>query len=222
MGNQGQPRAQAYDEAIKNLQLKDGRALASLVIPELLEAEELVLQPQEWSMADLVKPDYVAMVKLHGERFLLHLEFETNYRDDREMQRRMLRYYTHLCWHKDLPIVQAVVILKEPPVKEIAQGMTSMALGQAVLRHQYRVVRLYALDKYEVLARRITALYPLRVFMRHGAESPVEHITECLKVAEATNDADYYFLTVECSRKLLGVDTLEKIMKTRGVMSIPK
>jgi hypothetical protein len=58
--------------------------------------------------------------------------------------------------------------------------------------------------------------------MRHGAESPVEHITECLKVAEATNDADYYFLTVECSRKLLGVDTLEKIMKTRGVMSIPK
>jgi hypothetical protein len=213
MGNPEQPRAQAYDETIKDLQLKDGRALASLVIPEILEAGELVLKPQEWSMADLVKPDYVAMVKLHGERFLLHLEFEPNYRDNREMQRRMLRYYTYLFWYEDLPIVQAVVILKEPPVKEIAQGMTSVALGQAVFWYRYRVVRLYALDKYEVLARRITALYPLRVFMRHGAESPVEHVRECLKVAEATNDEDYYFLTVECSRKLFGVEMLEKVVK---------
>jgi hypothetical protein len=38
MGSEDQPRIHVYDEAIKNLQLKDGRALASLVISEILEA----------------------------------------------------------------------------------------------------------------------------------------------------------------------------------------
>jgi len=38
-----------------------------------------------------MKPDYLAKVKLHGERFVLHLEIETNYRGNRKMQRRMLR-----------------------------------------------------------------------------------------------------------------------------------
>jgi len=213
MGNDDRPRFHAYDETIKNLQLKDGRGLASVVIPEILEAEEVTMNLQELVMTGVMQPDYLAKVKLHGERFLLHLEFETNYRGNRKMQRRMLRYYAHLCWHKNLPIVQAVVILKEPPVKKIAQGMTSMVLGQAVLRHRYQVVKLYAMDKYEVLSKKIAALYPLRVFMHHAPETDEEHFQECLEVAEATDDADYYFLTVECGRKLFGEETLKKIVK---------
>jgi predicted transposase YdaD len=219
MGNLDLPRAQAYDETIKNLQLKDSRALASLVIPQILEAEELELQPQEWPMAYLGRPDYVAKVRLHGKRFLLHLEFETDYRDDREMQRRMLRYYTLLCWHEDLPIIQAVVILKKPRSRRIAQGMTSVVLGQAVLRYRYRVVHLYAMDKYEVLSKEIAALCPLRVFMHHAPETDSEHLEECLAVAEATNDADYYFLTVECGHKLFGAEVLKKIVKEAVYMA---
>jgi hypothetical protein len=69
------------------------------------------------------------------------------------------------------------------------------------------------MDKYEVLSKSITARYPLRVFMRHGAETSADHLKECLEVAEATNDEDYYFLTVECGRKLFGVDILEKTVK---------
>jgi len=213
MGSEDRPRFHTYDETIKNLQVKDGRGLASLVLPDIIEAEEVMVDRQELAMASMERPDYLARVKLRGERFLLHVEFETNFRSNREMQRRMLRYYAHLYWNKDLPILQAVVILKEPRHRKISQGMVSVVLGQDVLRHQYRVVRLYALDKYDVLSRGIVALYPLRVFMRHAQETPVEHLKECLEVAEATADTDYYFLTVECGRKRFGTEILEKIVK---------
>jgi len=49
--------------------------------------------------------------------------------------------------------------------------------------------------------------------MQHPHEPAVEHIKECLDVAETTADPDYYFLTVECGRKLFGVEILEKIVK---------
>ena len=207
------PRHQAYDETIKNLQLKDCRGLASLVLPDINEAEDVILNLHELSMADMKKPDYLAKIKLHGEHFLLHLEFETNYRSNKEMQRRMLRYYASLYWHEDLPIMQAVIILKEPAVKLVSHGTISAVLGQDVLKHHYRIVKLYTMDKYEVLKKQITALYPLRVFMRHRNEPPIDHIRECLEVAETTADPDYYFLTVECGRKLFGVEILEKIVK---------
>jgi len=69
------------------------------------------------------------------------------------------------------------------------------------------------MDKYEILKKQITALYPLRIFMQHPQEPAIEHLKECLAVAEETADPDYYFLTVECSRKLFGAEILEKIVK---------
>ncbi|HSV30395.1 MAG TPA: hypothetical protein VLH40_00005, partial [Atribacteraceae bacterium] len=210
---EGQPRHQAYDETIKNLQVKDCRGLASIVLPDIFEAEDVILNLHELSMADMKKPDYLAKIKLHGEHFLLHLEFEANYRSNKEMQRRMLRYYSSLYWNEDLPILQAVIILKEPAVKVVSQGFASAVLGQDVLKHHYRIVKLYDMDKYEILKKQITALYPLRVFMQHRNEPPVDHIRECLEVAETTDDPDFYFLTVECGRKLFGIELLEKIVK---------
>jgi hypothetical protein len=215
------PRHQAYDETIKNLQVKDCRGLASIVLPDIFEAEDVILNLHELSMADMKKPDYLAKIKLRGEHFILHMEFETNYRSNKEMQRRMLRYYTGLYWHEDLPIVQAVIILKEPTVKEISDGIESTVLGQNVIKHHYRVVKLYAMNKYDILDKQVVALYPLRVFMQHAQETPLEHIKECLDVAEKTSDPDFYFLTVECSRKLFGAEILEKIVKTHGKMSSP-
>ncbi|MBS3975483.1 MAG: hypothetical protein KGZ75_01935, partial [Syntrophomonadaceae bacterium] len=116
---ENKPRHQAYDETIKNLQVKDCRGLASIVLPDIFEAEDVILNLHELSMADMKKPDYLAKIKLHGEQFLLHLEFEANYKSNKEIERRMLRYYSSLYWHEDLPIMQAVIILKEPSLKEV-------------------------------------------------------------------------------------------------------
>jgi hypothetical protein len=210
---ENQPRYQAYDETIKYLQAKDCRGLASIVLPDIFEAEDVVLNLYELSMADMKKPDYLAKIKLHGEHFLLHLEFEANYRSNKEMQRRMLRYYSSLYWHEDLPVMQALVLLKEPAIKHISNGTASRILGEEVLKHHYRVISLYNMDKYDMLENKVKALYPLRIFMQHRNEPAIDHIRECLEVAETTDDPDYYFLTVECGRKLFSVEILEKIVK---------
>lgn len=207
------PRYQAYDETIKNLEQKDCRGLASLAIPDIDKADDVVLSMYELSMADMKKPDYLAKIKLHGEYFILHMEFESAYKSNREMQRRMLRYYSNLYWNEDIPIKQALILMKTPEVKNITTGVESVVLGDSVIKHSYLIVKLYDMDKYDILEKQIKALYPLRIFMEHRGESNKEHIKECLDTAEQVNDPDYYFLTVECGRKLFGTEILEKIVK---------
>lgn len=206
-------RYQAYDETIKNLEQKDFKGLASLAIPDIDEADDVSLSMYELSMADMKKPDYVVKMKLHGEHFILHMEFESAYKSNKEMQRRMLRYYSHLYWNEDIPIKQVLVLMKAPGIKNITNGIESTVLGDSVIKHSYLIIKLYNMDKYEVLRKQIKALYPLRIFMKHEGEPSEEHIKECLDVAEQVNDPDYYFLTVECGRKLFGTEILEKIIK---------
>jgi predicted transposase YdaD len=206
-------RHQAYDETIKNIQIKDFKGLASIVLSEIDEAEEIVLNTYELPMTDMKKPDYVAKIKLHGEYFLLHMEFESSFRSNIDMQRRMLRYYSNLCWNEELPILQAVVLLKESGVKNISNGLNSSIFGKEVLKHHYEVIKLYEMDKYEILKSKATALYPLRVFMKHRGESPIEHLKECFAAAETINDPDFYFLTVQCGGRLYGEEMLKIIVK---------
>ncbi len=206
-------RYQVYDETIKNLQVKDCKALASIVIPDIDEAEEIILNTYELSMTDMKKPDYLAKIKLRGEYFVLHMEFESSYRSNIEMQRRMLRYYLSLYWNEELPIMQAVVLLKEPAIKKVSNGIETYILGEEVLKHRYKVIKLYEMDKYDILKRNVPALFPMRVFMKHQDEPPIEHLKECLNAAEKTEDPDFYFLTVECGMKLYGKEILERIVK---------
>ena len=121
--NQNEPRYHTYDETIKNLEYKDCQALASLAIPNIDEADEVVLSLYELSMADMKKPDYLAKIKLNGESFLLHIEFESSYKSNLEMQRRMIRYFANLYWNETLPIKQVLVILQKPKLKKISTGV---------------------------------------------------------------------------------------------------
>jgi len=217
--NQNEPRAQAYDETIKNLEHKDCQALASLAIPNIDEADEVVLSLYELSMADMKKPDYLAKIKLNGESFLLHMEFESSYRSNLEMQRRMIRYFANLYWNETLPIKQVLVILKKPKLKKISSGVELIILGDNVLNYSYQVIKLYEMDKYQTLKEKAAALYPLRIFMLHPNESELEHVQECLETTEKLADPDLYFLTVECSKKLFGLEIIEKITKEALYMS---
>jgi hypothetical protein len=55
--------------------------------------------------------------------------------------------------------------------------------------------------------------------MKHKNEAPIEHLKECLDIAEKTEDPDFYFLTVDCGTKLYGIEILEKIVKEAIYMS---
>ena len=213
------PRNQVYDDTIKNLQIKDCKGLASLVIPDIDEAEDIILNTHELPMTDMKKPDYLARIKHHGEYFVLHMEFESSFSSNIDIQRRMLRYFLNLYWNENFPIMQAVVLLKDPGIKYISNGTETFVFGEEVLKHHYKVIKLYEMDKYEVLKRNVKALFPMRVFMRHKNEPPVEHLKECLDVAETIGDPDFYFMTADCGTKLYGREILEKIVKEAIYMS---
>ncbi len=163
--------------------------------------------------------DYLAKIKLNRESFILHVEFESAYRSNIEMQKRMLRYYTYIKWHNDLPIYQVLVLLKKPAnVKRIKNGINSRVQGLDVMRYRYGLIKTYEIDKYKVLAQKQVVLYPLRVFMNYDGESEEEHIQECLTVTEGLEDKDYYFLTLECIKRLYQKGKYEKFVKEEILM----
>jgi len=100
--SENKSRHQVYDDTIKNLQIKDCKGLASIAIPDIDEAEDIVLDTHELPMTDMKKPDYLAKIKLHGEYFVLHMEFESSFSSNIDMQRRMLRYFLNLYWNEAL------------------------------------------------------------------------------------------------------------------------
>jgi hypothetical protein len=164
-------------------------------------------------MADMNKADYIAKVNLKGEKFILHMEFESNFKGNSEMIKRMLRYYIYIHWNEDLPIYQVLVILKKPETKNISNGFESSVQKEFIMKYRYKVVKVYELNKYDFIKKDKEVLFPLRVFMKHENESDEEHLAECLRLVENLDDKDFYYLTVECIRKLYSNDKFEKVNK---------
>ena len=112
------------------------------------------------------------------------------------------------------------MVLKKPTnVKNIEGGFKSTVQDLEVMQYRYKVIKAYEIDKYEVLKEKQVVLYPLRVFMKHEGESEEEHIMECLRVVEDLPDTDYYFLLVECLKKLYEKGKYEKFVKEEIYMS---
>lgn len=212
-------RKHIFDETIKTLERKDFKTLATLGIPNIDKAEEIHLEFSELPMTDMREADYIAKVNMNEEEFILHMEFETNYSSNKEMTKRMLRYYTYINWYEDLPIYQVLVILKKPNIKNITNGIESSVQNEEILNYKYKVIKAYEMDKYKILKEKKIVLYPLRVFMKHDKESDLEHIQECLKMVEELEDKDYYYLTVELSKRLYKEEILEKYVKEDIYMS---
>lgn len=164
-------RPQTYDETIKVLEKKDFRGIAEFILPVVKSAEEVSLEHTQLSIPDMREMDFLTKVNMGSDSFILHIEFETAYKSNVEMMKRMLRYYTYIKWHNDLPVYQVLVVL-----------------------------------------------YPLRVFMKYDEENEQDHIEECLLVVEDLEDKDYYFLTVECIKKLYKKSKYEKYVKEEILM----
>ncbi|WP_129723982.1 DUF4351 domain-containing protein [Xylanivirga thermophila] len=212
-------RPQTYDETIRVLGKKDYRGIAEFVLPVVKEADEISLEHAKLSIPDMIEMDFLAKVNINEESFILHIEFESAYKSNTEMLKRMLKYYTYIKWHNDLPIYQVLMVLKEPTnVKNIEGSFKSTVQDLDVMQYQYKVIKAYEIDKYEVLKDKQVVLYPLRVFMKHDGESEEEHILECLTAVESLPDKDYYFLTVQCVKKLYEKSKYKKFVKEEIIM----
>jgi len=171
------------------------------------------------SVPDMREMDFLTKVNMNSESFILHVEFETAYKSNTDMMKRMLRYYTYIKWHNDLPVYQVLVVLKNPEnIKDIKGSFESSVQGLDVLKYNYRVIKAYEIDKNEILKQGKIVLYPLRVFMKYEEEDEQDHIQECLYAVENLDDKDYYFLTVECIKKLYQKSKYEKYLKEEILM----
>lgn len=212
-------RPQTYDETIKILEKKDYRGIAEFILPSVKDAEEVSLEHTQLSVPDMREMDFLTRVNMNSESFILHIEFETAYKSNTEMMKRMLRYYTYIKWHNDLPIYQVLVVLKKPEnVKNIQGSFESTVQDLDILKYNYKVVKAYEIDKSEILKEGKVVLYPLRVFMKHDEIDEEKHIEECLEEVEKLEDKDYYFLTVECIKKLYKESKYEKYVKEEILM----
>lgn len=213
-------RPQTYDETIRNLQKKDYRGIAEFILPVVKDADEISLEHTKLSVPDMREMDFLAKVSMNKESFILHIEFETVYKSNAEMVKRMLRYYTYIKWHNDLPIYQVLMVLKKPEnVKNIKGNFESTVQDLEVMKYNYKVIKAYEIDKNQILREKSIVLYPLRIFMKHDGETEKEHILECLSVVEKIEDTDYYFLTVECLKKLYQTSKYENFVKEEIYMS---
>ncbi|MBE6065444.1 DUF4351 domain-containing protein [Clostridium cochlearium] len=212
-------RPQTYDETIKILEKKDYRGIAEFILPSVKDAEEVSLEHTQLSVPDMREMDFLTRVNMNSESFILHIEFETAYKSNTEMMKRMLRYYTYIKWHNDLPIYQVLVVLKKPEnVKNVQGSFESTVQDLDILKYNYKVIKAYEIDKSEILKEGKVVLYPLRVFMKHDEIDEEKHIEECLEEVEKLEDKDYYFLTVECIKKLYKESKYEKYVKEEILM----
>ncbi|MDU1442504.1 MAG: DUF4351 domain-containing protein [Clostridium cochlearium] len=212
-------RPQTYDETIKILEKKDYRGIVEFILPSVKDAEEVSLEHTQLSVPDMREMDFLTRVNMNSESFILHIEFETAYKSNTEMMKRMLRYYTYIKWHNDLPIYQVLVVLKKPEnVKNVQGSFESTVQDLDILKYNYKVIKAYEIDKSEILKEGKVVLYPLRVFMKHDEIDEEKHIEECLEEVEKLEDKDYYFLTVECIKKLYKESKYEKYVKEEILM----
>lgn len=212
-------RPQTYDETIKLLEKKDHRGIAEFILPSIKDAEEVLLEHTQLSIPDMREMDFLARINMDSESFIFHIEFETAYKSNNEMMKRMLRYYTYIKWHNDLPIYQVLVVLKKPKnVKNIQDSFESTVQDLDILKYNYKVIKAYEIDKNEILKEGKVVLYPLRVFMKYEDETEEEHIQECLRAVEGLEDKDYYYLTVQCIKKLYKGSEYEVYVKEEIMM----
>ncbi|MBU3126657.1 hypothetical protein [Clostridium tagluense] len=117
------------------------------------------------------------------------------------MSKRMLRYYTYINWYEDLHIYQVLILLKEPTsIKDVEKDIQSTVQNKSIMNYNYEVLKVYELDKYEILTSGKKVLYPLRVFMKHDNASDIEHIQECLGAVENLEDKEdfiYYIFLIK-------------------------
>ena len=83
-------RPQTYDETIKILEKKDYRGIAEFILPSVKEADEISLEHTKLSVPDMREMDFLAKINMNNESFILHIEFETVYKSNTQMMKRML------------------------------------------------------------------------------------------------------------------------------------
>ena len=145
----------SYDNACKYLSEKYPAQFAAWILgktPASVEVlkTELSIEP--------IRADYVTFLRTPEQ--VLHLEFEVDVEGEPPLPLRMLDYWVRLYRRYRLPVIQALVLLKETPAAQRLKD--NFRLGTT--RHRYQIIRLW--EENPELFLQSPALLPLAALCR--------------------------------------------------------
>ncbi|MDW8087854.1 MAG: Rpn family recombination-promoting nuclease/putative transposase, partial [Candidatus Calescibacterium sp.] len=148
-----------YDSAIKTTFEKVALGVLRVLGYEVVEIKPI---PQEMQVGKLVA-DFLAIVKLKdGTEFILHVEFQT--RNDPDMPKRMLRYFSIIFSGHNLPIRQIVIYLGNEELT--MSNKIDMKSGGTSISYEYEIIDLKEVQAEKFLESEAPDVYLLAILGR--------------------------------------------------------
>lgn len=219
MSNIKKERFHTFDETIKALIKENYKDVACGIMSEIKTDAKISIQDIHVQAPAMLETDFLVIVKTKNETYILHMEFEANLKSNEAIAKRILEYRASIKRYSNLPVYQVLVLLKEPKnIKNIKTSFTEKINGKTMVYHYYQVIKVYEMDKYEILKSNNLSMYPLRVFMKPVNETDEEHIKECLEAVNLLKDQNYYYLTARNLKRIYEKSKFEKIVKEEAYM----
>jgi len=163
--------------------------------------------------------DFVAMVEVEGEHFVLLVEFQTAWESD--VPQRTLGYSWRLYERYKLPVYPVVVVFRKSGA--LRDRLNLRALELEVLRFRFRVVPVWELDGAEVVAQQWVGLYPLLPLMQwegKEAEAVLRESQELVlsQIAEKERRADAYVALRVLSGIRYPLSLIDRILRRKEIM----
>lgn len=124
-----------------------------------------------------VNADHLYDVRLDGQRFLLHVEFQRN-RDSR-MAERLWEYNVRASLQYDCPVWSCVIYLKKDGSVTKPFLTRTLPDGRVVHRFEFEVIKLWEIPTRELKEKRLVGLLPLLVLTHNGMRRDV--VEEAIK-----------------------------------------
>ncbi|MCS7213834.1 MAG: Rpn family recombination-promoting nuclease/putative transposase [Candidatus Calescibacterium sp.] len=148
-----------YDSEIKKTFEKVAIGVLKILGYEIVEVRPL---PIEMQIGKLVA-DFLAIVKLKdGTEFILHIEFQT--KNDPDMPKRMLRYFSVIISRHDLPVLQIVIYLGKEGVR-MGNGIDMNFQGTSI-SYRYQIVDIKTIEAEKFLESDAPDVYLLAILGR--------------------------------------------------------
>ena len=163
--------------------------------------------------------DFVALVEVEGERFVLLVEFQTVWESD--VPQRTLGYTWRAYERYGLPVYPVVVVFRKSGA--LRDRLDLRTLDLEVFRFRFRVIPVWELDGAEVVAQQWIGLYPLLPLMQWEGKSDEAVLRESqelvlTRIAERERRADAYVALRVLSGIRYPLPLIDRILRRKEIM----
>jgi len=212
---------QKYDISLKRFLEIGKEEIVNFILNREVEIEEEI-EPSDILERGVILPimereaDAIFRVRVKEEVFILHLEFEYEYKPEFEV--RMFEYLSRIYIREKLPVYSVAIFLKKRK-KPIPEEIKIEIFGEEFLRFRYKVMKLWEIDGKEILDNKKIELYPFLPLMK--LKEPEQAITKAsegiLEIEEEEKKEDYLAI-LSVMTGMYFPKLAEKLLERRDLM----